>query len=272
MTSMHSSLLPRVRDTRIDGQKRRYSRLRSTVPWVILIVVVLCGLSKAKPASSIRVLIVTGTDIEAHNWRETTIAAMEELSKDPRIKADTLTDIYKLGLTDLSRYDVLYLNFNNWGKPDPDAQAENNLKQYVARGGGLVVVHFASGSFETWPEYVKLAGKVWDRKNTHDPRGAFKVEIADSLHPITKGMTSYDTDDELYICLTGNEPVHLLARAKSVVTGKYHPMAFTLAYKKGRIFHTALGHDARAIHVAGTAELIRRGVAWAAGRPVTPAG
>jgi type 1 glutamine amidotransferase len=200
------------------------------------------------------------------------MAAMEELSKDPRIKVDTLTDIYKLGSVNLSHYDVLYLNFNNWGKPDPDAQAENNLKRYVADGGGLVIVHFASGSFETWPEYVKLAGKVWDRKNTHDPRGPFRVEIVDSLHPVTRGMTSYDTDDELYICLTGNEPVQLLARARSVTTGDYHPMAFTLTYKKGRVFHTALGHDARAIHVAGTAELIRRGVAWAAGRQVTAAG
>jgi len=218
----------------------------------------------------IRVLIVTGMDIDAHNWRATTQAAMQELHKDPRIIVDTLTDIYKLRSVDLSRYDVLYLNFNNWQKPDPDAKATNNLEQFVAKGGGLVVVHFASGSFESWPGYVKLAGRVWDRKNTHDPRGPFRVEITESLHPITKGMIAYDTDDELYICLTGNEPIHLLAQARSVVTGKYHPMAFTHTYKKGRVFHIALGHDARALHVAGTAELIRRGVAWAAGRPVTP--
>ncbi|HTN05342.1 ThuA domain-containing protein [Agriterribacter sp.] len=230
-----------------------------------LAAIVLGGIVAAHPKKSIRVLIVTGMDIDAHHWRETTLAAMKELSNDPRIHVDTLTDIYQLGSVNLDRYDVLYLNFNNWGKPDPDTKAENNLKQFVANGGGLVIVHFASGSFESWPEYIKLAGKVWDRKNTHDPRGPFRVEIVDSLHPVTKGMTSYDTDDELYICLTGNEPVHLLARAKSVITGTYHPMAFTLTYKKGRIFHTALGHDARAIHVPGTAELIRRGVAWAAG-------
>lgn len=42
-------------------------------------------------------------------------------------------------------------------------------------------------------------------------------------------------------------------------------MAFVLDYGKGRVFHTPLGHDARAIRIPGTAELIRRGTAWAAG-------
>lgn len=238
---------------------------------VLLILLASGNMSCVEIDKPIRVLIVTGMDIEAHDWQKTTLAAMEELSKDPRMKVDTLTDIYALSSFDLSRYDVVYLNFNNWKKPDPDAKAEDNLKQFVARGGGLIVVHFASGSFESWSDFVKLAGKVWDRRNTHDPRGPFRVEIVDTTHPITQGLTSFDTDDELYICLTGNEPVQLLARAKSVVTGNYHPMAFALTYGKGRVFHTTLGHDARALHIKGTAELIRRGVAWAARRPVTAA-
>lgn len=250
---------------RFYKMKRQYRNPSVGMFLKLLFIIVLAGCSSVEPDRPIRVLIITGMDIEAHNWRETTQAAMEELQKDAGIEVDTLTDIYRLGATDLNRYDVLYLNFNNWEKPDPDAKAEANLKTFVAGGGGLVVVHFASGSFESWPDYVKLAGRVWDRKNTHDPRGPFRVEITDSLHPITKGMTSYDTDDELYICLTGNEPIHLLARAKSVVTGQYHPMAFVLNYGKGRVFHLALGHDAKAIHIPGTAELIRRGVIWTAG-------
>jgi type 1 glutamine amidotransferase len=31
------------------------------------------------------------------------------------------------------------------------------------------------------------------------------------------------------------------------------------------VFNTPLGHDVRALQVPGTAELIRRGAAWAAG-------
>ena len=54
-------------------------------------------------------------------------------------------------------------------------------------------------------------------------------------------------------------------------TGEDHPMAFAFEYGEGRVFHTTLGHDARAIRMPGAAELIRRGAAWvAAPSAVTP--
>src|SRR5690606_30166937 len=135
--------------------------------------------------------------------------------KDANIKVEILKDPYKLESIELSSYDVVLLNFNNWEKPEPSNRAEENLRQFVAKGGGLVVMHFASGAFKDWPEFPKLAGKVWDRENTHDPRGVFLVEVKDTRHPITEGIESYETDDELYICLTGNKPVEILAEARS---------------------------------------------------------
>jgi uncharacterized protein len=68
----------------------------------------------------------------------------------------------------------------------------------------------------------------------------------------------------LFIELTGDAPIHLLAAATSQITGQEHPMAFTLNCGSGCVFHTPLGHDARAIRVPGTSELIRRGAIWAA--------
>jgi len=47
-------------------------------------------------------------------------------------------------------------------------------------------------------------------------------------------------------------------------------MAFVLNYGKGRVFHFVLGHDVRAIETPGTAELLRRGTAWTAGREPAP--
>lgn len=218
-------------------------------------------------SAEIRVLIVTGMDHPAHNWRETTPALREELAKDARFKVEVLEDPYKLDSADLKRHHVVFLHFNNWKQPDPGEKAQENLKKFVADGGGLALLHFACGAFSNWTEFPNLAGKVWDRKNYHDPRGPFRVEVVNHEHPVTKDIESFDTDDELYICLTEDRPVELLAQARSKKTGRDHPMAFTLAYGKGRVFHTSLGHDARAIHAAGTAELIRRGVAWAAGQP-----
>ena len=84
-------------------------------------------------------------------------------------------------------------------------------------------------------------------------------------HPIVRGMTDFDTQDELYTCLVGDHPIEVLAQAKSKVDGKYYPMAFVSHYGKGRTFHCTLGHDAKALSVPGVQELYRRGCAWAAG-------
>jgi type 1 glutamine amidotransferase len=218
----------------------------------------------------IRVLIVTGMDHPSHDWRTSTPALEKELAKDRRIKTTVFADPYQLDKADLTPYNVVFLHFNNWEKPEPNEQAKEKLRGFVKRGGGLVVLHFACGAFENWAEFPKLAGKVWDRKNTHDQRGAFRVKFTDVDHPITQGLKPFDADDELYFCLTGEQPVQVLATARSKVTGTDQPMAFSLTYGKGRVFHTPLGHDARAIHVPMVAELIRRGVAWASGAPAVP--
>jgi len=219
----------------------------------------------------VHVLLVTGIDYPGHKWRETTPVLTSILRRDPRVEVDVLEDPYKLDATDLTGYDVFVMHFMNWEKPAPNDEAKENLRQFVAEGGGLVMIHFACGAFQDWPEFPALAGRVYDRINTHDPRGPFRVDLTDAEHPITSGLKSFEADDELYICLTGTKPVQLLATARSKITGRDHPMAFVHTYGKGRVFHTPLGHDVRALRVPGESELIRRGCLWAAGRrPVLP--
>ena len=170
----------------------------------------------------------------------------------------------------LDGYDAVVLHFMNWQQPSPGAAAREKLKQRVSGGMGLVLVHFACGAWQDWPEFRALAGRVWDPKLTHDPHGLFRVDIVDPSHPITLGMPSFETRDELYSCLTGDRPIHLLACAKSKVDGRDYPMAFVLDYGKGRVFHTVLGHDLVAITNPSVANLIRRGCAWAAGLDLPP--
>ena len=99
----------------------------------------------------------------------------------------------------------------------------------------------------------------------HDPHGTFTVEIVDAEHPITRGLTDFETTDELYTCLAGNTPIHILATARSKVDQKDYPMAFVLTYGKGNVFHCVLGHDVQALDNPAVGELFRRGTAWTAG-------
>ncbi|MHC4638212.1 MAG: ThuA domain-containing protein [Planctomycetota bacterium] len=231
------------------------------------------GVTKAvekNPTTS--VLIVTGVDWPGHKWPETAPALAEVLEEDPRIKVRVVEDPHFLDSSAIHRYDVVVLHFMNWKQPAPGRKAQANLREFVAGGKGLFLIHFGCGAFQDWPEFKNLAGKVWDRKKRgHDPHGTFTVNVIDTSHPITKGMKSFETTDELYTCLSGDREVDLLATARSKVDGKVYPMAFAFTYDQGRVFHCLLGHDVKAITNPNVAELFRRGCAWAARpQPVTP--
>ena len=210
-------------------------------------------------------------DHPAHAWWETAPVLRDLLQQDPRIAARIVEDPFFLDSPAITRYKAIVLHFMNWKQPAPGEAARENLRAFVQRGGGLVLVHFACGAWQDWPEFKTLAGRVWDPNlRAHDPRGAFRVQIVAPEHPITAGMKSFDTDDELYTCLTGEREVQVLASARSKVDGKVYPMAFAFTYGKGRVFHCVLGHDARALSNPPVAELFRRGTAWAAGYPPLP--
>jgi type 1 glutamine amidotransferase len=225
------------------------------------------------PAAGTKVLIVTGDDYPGHPWRQTAPALKRVLEQDSRLQVRIVEDPSALSSPDLKSWDVVVIHFMDWEKPGPGPAARENLRQFVESGKGLMLTHFACGAWDgdEWPEFKNLAGRVWNPKlRPHDPHGTFMVQIADPDHPITKGMQAFETLDELYTCLDGAAPIHVVAKAVSKVDQKEYPMGFVLTYGQGRVFHTPLGHDARAYEAPGVGALMRRGCLWAARLPPTP--
>ncbi len=224
-----------------------------------------------------RVLIVTGIDYPGHLWRQTAPVLAQALGQDKRLEVVTVEDPNFLDSEAIGRYDLLLLHFQNWEQPGPGEKARENLRRFVAGGKGIALVHFACGAWHgEWPEFAKIAGRVWFGQNPgpgkrqHDPYGLFRVEIVKPEHPVVRGLTDFDTQDELYTCLEGDHPIKVVAQAKSKVDGQYYPMAFVSQYGQGRTFHCILGHDAKALSFPGVQELYRRGCAWAAGLEAAP--
>ncbi|HTU27157.1 MAG TPA: ThuA domain-containing protein, partial [Pirellulales bacterium] len=232
----------------------------------------------------IRALIVTGHQYPGHPWRETTGALGESLANDPRLLIATANDVEALARRSLHTIDVVLFNYCNWERPGLSEAAKTNFVRFLRSGGGLVIVHFANGAFHfslpkaaesDWPEWrTKICRRVWDHslapasgkmKSAHDPYGPLRVDIAAANHPVTQGLSSFATTDELYFNQQGTEPIEVLATAHSKVTDRDEPIAFVYRYGAARVFQTLLGHDGASLRAPGTAQLIRRGTLWAAG-------
>ena len=226
----------------------------------------------APPAEAKRpnVLLVTGQDGPWHDWRKTSPVLAGLLEQDPRLHVRVVQDPAFLADPSIQQYEALVLHFVNWKVPSPGQAARENLQKFLAGGKGVMLVHFACGAWQDWPQFRDLVARVWDPKlRPHDPRGPFQVTITASRNPIVAGLQPFAVNDELYTCLVGDRPIEVLAEARSKVDGKNYPMAFTYASGKGRVFQCLLGHDVKAMQMPGVGEIYRRGCAWAAG--LTPA-
>ena len=267
----------------------------------------------------IRVLIVTGHNHPAHDWRKTTAALIPILEQDPRVWVDVIEnpdDMAKItscarrgspdpaagptgglpkdqpasngrpavgesggvGRPASNAYDALVLNYSSWDRPGLSAPAKAGLKKFIDDGGGLSIIHFANGSWTDtlpnkeadWPEFrTQIVRRIWDHKpglSGHDAFGKFQVDLtaAGEKHPITTGLPSFETEDELYFRQQGALPIVPLVTATSKVTKENEPLAWAYEQSKARVFQTVLGHADVSIRKAGA--LIRRGTVWAARR------
>jgi putative heme-binding domain-containing protein len=233
----------------------------------------------------IRALLFAGNEAHKwHNWERTTPAIKAALERDPRIRVDISHDIEDFGRKRFAEYDLIVQNYCNWN--DPRGLSESAKKafvNYLQAGGGLLLLHFANGAFHyslptagqsDWPEYRKIARRVWNHqgdehtRSGHDLFGSFRVDIATIRDPITEGLAAFTVNDELYFRQAGSEPIEPLITARSKVTGKDEPLAWTYRYGRGRVFQTLLGHSEQAYDAFETREMLRRAAAWVAGRSI----
>lgn len=245
----------------------------STFRLAIASLVLVTGLTYARPGSAaeapgkIKVLLVTGDDVEpAHNWREVSQALRETLTANGKFDVRVCEDAGVLdSAATLGRYDLVLFDLYNAKTPTLSAGAKENLVSFVKGGRGLVITHLSSASFKEWEEFPKLCGRYWVMgKSGHGPRSVFKARIANKNHPITQGLTDFEADDELYAKLEGDTPITVLVEADSDWSKKTEPLAFTVEYGKGRVFHEAFGHDGKALQNPTVQKLIQRGCEWAA--------
>ncbi|MDX9755151.1 MAG: ThuA domain-containing protein, partial [bacterium] len=263
---------------------------------VLLALIALCG-NPAIAAPSLKALIIDGQN--NHNWQGTTPVLREILLESGLFQVDTVTTPAQGKLMDsfrpdFSGYDVLVMNYtgDDWPK-----ETQIAFESYVRNGGGLVIFHAANNAFPQWQEFNEMIGVGgWGGRNeksgpmlyyedgqlkednspgpggAHGPQVEYQVVTRNTEHPIMKDLPAswLHVADECYAKLRGPaKNITLLATALSELTNRHEPMLFTIQYHKGRVFHTALGHDAQQLRCVGTAFTLQRGTEWAATGNVT---
>jgi type 1 glutamine amidotransferase len=195
-------------------------------------------------------------------------------------------------------YQVVVSNYNGDAWPK---ETQSDFVEFVVTGGGFVCVHAADNSFPEWPEYNAMIGVGgWGGRNeksgpyvrlrdgkfvldtsrgsggSHGAQHAFPVQVRDKDHPITAGLPEkwMHATDELYDRLRGparNLTVLATAFADKSKggSGEDEPMLMAIAYEKGRVFHTTLGHSEVAMKCVGFQVTFARGTEWAATGKVT---
>jgi type 1 glutamine amidotransferase len=103
---------------------------------------------------------------------------------------------------------------------------------------------------------------------SHGKPSETSISITNKTHPVTKNLNDFVVFDELWLNAAENPNFEILGVASNKETTekgtKPQPAIMVAGYGKGRIFHTILGHDIKAVENPGFQVLLIRGTEWAA--------
>ncbi|MDR2171259.1 MAG: ThuA domain-containing protein [Planctomycetaceae bacterium] len=197
------------------------------------------------------------------------------------------------------KFDLVVSNFNNHRGGSWSDATKEAFEKFVKNGRGFVVYHAADNAFREWKEYNKMiAIGGWGNRNekdgpylyinnegkiirddskgrggSHGKRWTFTLTNQTPEHPVMKNLPAkfkQTVEDELYDLMRGPaENVTILATAPSKDTKRHEPILLAIDYGKGRVFHTALGHDVPQIQSPAFVITFLRGAEWAATGKVT---
>jgi type 1 glutamine amidotransferase len=149
------------------------------------------------------------------------------------------------------------------------------LLNFVRSGRGFLGVHSATDTFYAWPDYLDLIGGYF---NGHPWHQVVTIEVADAADPVVAFLgNSLQLKDEIYqisdFDYRGSRVLLRLDQSsvdlgRNGVHQRFYgwPLAWKRSFGEGRVFYTALGHEASVWQDPRYQGLLTNAVLWSTRR------
>ena len=224
-----------------------------------------CSFSK-NTAETVRVLLITG----GHDFDEQPFYTfMKSLQGITVFEVKHPDALAMFRPENRESYDVVLL----YDMPEIISEQEKrDFMDCLKAGKGLVVWHHAYCSYQSWPEYQDIIGGRYHQEAWTDDKGVshlastfkhdvwLRVKVADTEHPITKGISDFDILDETYANGYVDSDVHVLLTTDE--PSSTPSVAWTNYYGNSKVVTILLGHDHYAWENPGFVKLLRQAILW----------
>ena len=175
-------------------------------------------------------------------------------------------DASEFSTENLERYAAVMF-YTTGELPMSDAQ-KTALLNFVRSGRGFLGVHSATDTFYAWPDYLDLVGGYFNGHPWH------QAEVVDPSDPLVAFLgNSLQVEDESYqisdFDYRGSRVLLRLDRSsvdlsRTGVHQRFYgwPLAWKRSFGEGRVFYTALGHEASVWQDLRYQRLLTNAVVW----------
>lgn len=217
----------------------------------------------------VRVLVITG----GHDFEQAPFYGMFEAMEGVVLTKATYPDAASLLAPDLADKCDVVVFYDMWAQGISDAQQQAFVK-LLERGIGVIALHHTLAAHQNWPEYAKIiGGKFHLQRQEGDkivPGSGYEhdqevnVHVANSSHPITRGLSAFQIRDETYNNYDTDPNAEVLLTTEHPKSDR--ELAWVKTYAKSRVVVVALGHDHFAYENPSFRTVVARSILWAAGR------
>jgi type 1 glutamine amidotransferase len=198
---------------------------------------------------------------EARGWVTETVGTIDEAAA--RLSPDVgLLIVNALSWT-MTQHEKYAPFRDEWAYTLPDEHLAG-MRDFVAAGGALLVMHTGTICWDNQPGWLDLMGGGWDwSRSHHPPLGEIAVALTEDGKGYSDGPDRFDLVDEAYHRLDPAPDCTVLAQADAG-HGPV-PVAWTRQVGQGRVAVDALGHDARSLTAPGHQALLGAMFDWLRG-------